>query len=111
MNDTNNAITDDSLDTTITRTDAEIDASIQAKIDAAVEAATANGQVDPGKQIGVFVGTDGSIEVRNVSPDEAPTEEPGIPDPVDFPAMYIDETRESLADSYYKDHLESHWGF
>lgn len=111
MNDEKNTVEDGDLDAAAPRTDDQIEASIQAKIDAAVEAAAANGQIDPEKQVGVFVGADGSIEVRNVSPDEVPTEEPGIPDPVEFPAMYADETRESLADSYYKDHLESHWGF
>lgn len=111
MNNASTPVTDGELDETTTRTDAQIEASIQAKIDEAVEAAAANGQIDPSKQVGVFVGADGSIDVKNISPDELPTAEPGIPDPVEFPAMYVDETRESLADSYYKDHLESHWGF
>lgn len=111
MNTENTPVTDGDLEEATPRTDAQIESSIQAKIDAAVEAAATSGQVDPAKQIGVFVGADGSIDVRNISPDEIPTQEPGIPDPVEFPAMYLDETRESLADSYYKDHLESHWGF
>lgn len=111
MNNENTPGTDGDLAEATPRTEAQIEASIQTKIDAAVEAAAASGQVDPEKQIGVFVGADGSIDVKNISPDEIPTQEPGIPDPVEFPAMYVDETRESLADSYYKEHLESHWGF
>jgi hypothetical protein len=93
------------------RTDEELEASIQAKIDAAVAAAVENREVDPEQQIGVVIGQDGSITVRNIPAGDAAANEPGIPDPVVFPAMYADDTRESLADSYYKDHLESHWGF
>lgn len=118
MNTPNTNVDDGQLAESVTRTESEIDASIEAKIDAAVQAAVATGQVDPSKPVGVFVGVDGSIDVRNVSPDEEGTwsadesaTEPGVPDPVEFPAMYVDGTRESLADTYYKDHLESHWGF
>jgi len=111
MNTENTHVTDGDVDQATPRTDAQIESSIQAKIDAAVEAAATSGQVDPSKQIGVFVGADGSIDVRNISQDEIPTQEPGIPDPVEFPAMYADDSRESLTDSHYKEHLESHWGF
>lgn len=111
MNNENNTTIGGAPDAISTRTDGELDASIQTKIEAAVEAATTNGQVDPSEQISVFIGADGSIEVRNVSSGEMPEEAPGIPDPVDFPAAYLDETRESLTDSHYKDHLEFHWGF
>jgi len=111
MNNENTPVTDGDLAEATPRTEAQIEASIQAKIDAAVEAAAASGQVDPEKQIGVFVGADGSIDVKNISHDEIPAQEPGIPDPVEFPAMYADDSRESLADSHYKEHLEAHWGF
>ena len=93
------------------RTNEELEASIQAKIDTAVAAAVANHDVDPDQQIGVVIGPDGSITVRNVPLGDTQAEEPGIPDPVIFPAMYTDDTRESLADSYSQDHLDSHWGF
>lgn len=89
------------------RTDAEIEASIEAKIEAAVAAAVAEGAIDETQPVGVIVGTDGSITVTNVDG----TPKSGVPDPVEFPAMYADDSRESLTDSHYKDHLESHWGF
>jgi hypothetical protein len=94
-----------------TRSDADIEASIKAKIDDAVAKAAANGEIDPEQPVAVIVGPDGSIEVRNTAVDGQDATEPGIPDPVSFPPMYTDESRESLADSYYKDHLETHWGF
>jgi|688.fasta_scaffold730283_1 hypothetical protein len=98
-------------DTGDARSDAELEASIQAKIDAAIATAIQNQEVDPDQQIGVVIGPDGSITVRNVAPEDLQADSPGVPDPVVFPAMYADDTRESLADSHYKDHLESHWGF
>lgn len=97
--------------TTDARTDDEIEASIQAKIRAAISAAAANGEIDTDQPVGVVIGPDGSIEVRNVTADGKTPGEPGIPDRVEFPAMYADDSRESLTDSHYREHLESHWGF
>jgi len=93
------------------RSDEDIEASIQTKIEAAVAAAAVNGTIDPDQPVGVVIGPDGSIEVRNVVSAGEATAEPGIPDHVEFPAMYADDSRESLTDSHYTEHLESHWGF
>jgi hypothetical protein len=92
-----------------TRTDAEIEASINAKIREAIDAAVAAGDVDGDKKIGVLIGDDGTIQVGNV--DEAPdTPTVSTPDEVELPAMFR-EDRESLTDSHYAKHLETHWGF
>jgi len=97
------------IDPSSTRSAEEIDAAIEQKINAAVAAAVAREAVDPARKVGVFIGPDGSITVTNV--DETGDEPASVPDPVEFPAMYRDENRESLADSYYAEHLETHWGF
>lgn len=98
-----------SIDGLDTRTDADIQASINAKIREAIDAAVASGDVDGDKQIGVLIGGDGTIEVANVD-ETTDTPTASQPDVVELPAMFR-EDRESLTDSHYAKHLETHWGF
>lgn len=92
-----------------TRTDEEVEASIETKIQSAIAAAVSDGSVDADQQIGVMIDTDGSIRVGNVdTADDA--QAPSQPDLVELPAMFC-EDRESLTDSHYAKHLETHWGF
>lgn len=94
------------------RSDAEIHAAIENKIQEAIASAVANGNVDETGKIGVVVGTDGSIQVINVDDADAEdsTATPSTPDEIELPPMFR-EDRESLTDSHYAKHLETHWGF
>ncbi len=92
-----------------TRTDEEVEASIEAKIQSAIAAAVSDGSVDSKQQIGVMIDADGSIRVGNVDTADD-TQTPSQPDHVELPAMFC-EDRESLTDSHYAKHLETHWGF
>jgi len=92
-------------DTTVdTRTESEIEASIQAKIQEAIAKAVESGDITGDGKIVVGVDpTSGEIQVGEQREEK--------PDPVEFPAAYIDD-HESLADTEgVRDHFESHWGF
>jgi hypothetical protein len=50
--------------------------------------------------------------VDSFNPGSIETEDTGEPEIVDFPESYQEgEGKEALAETYYRDHLEAHWGF